>query len=322
MPNQNQTNTESSFPERRKALWRKRVEREDRWTLRVGHKYDFRSRHIMLIMKLATLTLKMLGLFERGKRNACSPSVTERRFRYPNLPAALQGFRILHLTDTHFDDEWPEFTESVHDLLAGLEVDLCVLTGDYRYGHCGSQEHVPEQVWHVLEDVQSRHGFYAILGNHDLSDIVPGLRERGVNILLNEGTAIREGDTTLWLGGVDDPHKFQSGDPELALAEAPEDTAFKLFLAHTPECIPEAEALGADLYLCGHTHGGQICFPFIGPIHKNARCAYQYAYGEWRYGKTRGYTANGLGVTDMPVRFRCPPEAVIVTLEDTDATIA
>lgn len=165
----------------------------------------------------------------------------------------------------------------------------------------------------ILSGIRTRYGTYGILGNHDLSDIVPGLTSIGVRMLINRGEAVFHHGAPLWIGGVDDPHRFRSDSLEDALHGAPPGT-FILLLAHSPELIAEAAGAGVGLYLCGHTHGGQVRFPLLGMIHINARCERRYAAGRWTYGAMQGYTTSGLGVTDVPVRFLCKPEAVMITL--------
>src|SRR5690606_20504758 len=95
-------------------------------------------------------------------------------------------------------------------LLDGVETDLCVLTGDYKYGHYGPPDHVPLHLARALAGVRSRFGFHGILGNHDLAAMVPLLEDIGITMLVNRGTAIVHEGATLWLGGVDDPHKFHA----------------------------------------------------------------------------------------------------------------
>jgi uncharacterized protein len=93
----------------------------------------------------------------------------------------------------------------------------------------------------------------------------------------------------------------------------PEET-FKVLLVHTPELVAEAETHGIDLYLCGHTHGGQICVPFLGPVISGANCPRRYIRGAWRHKRMQGYTSAGVGVSVVPVRFFCPPEIVVLEL--------
>jgi hypothetical protein len=86
---------------------------------------------------------------------------------------------------------------------------------------------------------------------------------------------------------------------------------------HTPEIIEAAALYGIDLYLCGHTHGGQICLPWIGPIIVNANCPRRFTQGVWRYKQVQGYTSAGVGTSGVPVRFFCPPEIALIELRCT-----
>lgn len=291
------------------ALWEKRLELQV--SLRLLPDAHATPRPIPLSprARVAVALLKCLGLYGRGWRNACSPTLRQERFTFPNLPEHLDGFRILQISDIHYPPGAPDYAEAVTSLLAGQKVDLCVLTGDYRFGRYAPVAPACKRLGALLECIDSRLGMLAILGNHDLSDMVDPIRALGVRPLLNEGMAL-EG---MWIAGVDDPHMYRVALPDRAMAGAPADH-FVLFLGHSPECYAEAEALGADLYLCGHTHGGQIRLPGIGAIYTNARCPAGYVDGRWQHGKMLGYTTRGLGVTEVPVRYNCPPEATVITL--------
>ena len=81
------------------------------------------------------------------------------------------------------------------------------------------------------------------------------------------------------------------------------------------ELLEEAATSGIDLYLCGHTHGGQICLPWLGPVLVNARCRRRYVGGQWTYKNVQGYTSYGTGSSCVPVRFNCPPEIGVIELK-------
>jgi uncharacterized protein len=294
-------------------LWEQRLKLEQKLGLHTGNEKDFHSRRAQYSAALVTMALKCTGLYNWGRRNALHPVRKDHGFSFPGLPPALDGLTLLHLSDFHFSDSDPEFTEAAAALVRGEETDLCVLTGDYRYGYYGPQEGIKAHLQRVLSGIHARYGVFAVLGNHDLSTVVPLFRELGVQLLVNDGRLLNVRDEKIWIGGVDDPHKFRADSLEDAMAGAPDD-AFKLLLAHSPEIIPEAADLGVDLYLCGHTHGGQVRLPYFGAIYANARCESKYAGGVWRYGAMHGYTTWGMGVTDLPVRYFCPAEALHITL--------
>ena len=92
-----------------------------------------------------------------------------------------------------------------------------------------------------------------------------------------------------------------------------------MLLAHTPEIYGEAADAGIQLYLTGHTHAGQICLPWIGPLTLKAACPRAYTSGYWRHRAMQGYTTAGAGCSVLPVRFGCPPEIVVFELGRGDA---
>ncbi len=299
--------------EERAQLWRKRCALETRLRLKEPAPWTFRRFESEFKRRLLTILLTLTGLRFLGERNAMRFKLREERMAYANLPAALEGFRILHLSDFHLIENDTRFSEAMRIFLDGIEADVAVLTGDYCFGHYGEQDFVVPMLSHVLSGLRPRLGFHAVLGNHDAGCLAQELTDAGIVVLVNEGCAPGPLEGHLWIGGVDDPHKFQADSLPLAFAGAPDD-AFKIALVHTPERTEEAAHLGAHLYLCGHTHHGQIRLPFFGAIHQNARCASEYLTARWRRGAMIGSTTSGLGNTDLPVRFNCPPEAVRITL--------
>jgi uncharacterized protein len=112
--------------------------------------------------------------------------------------------------------------------------------------------------------------------------------------------------------GLDDVHAFYSEAAYAALTEDP--GGFRVALIHSPEMADHAAKANVALYLCGHTHGGQICLrggkPLVTALTR-CRCA---ASGFWRQGVTQGYTSRGLGSSWPPLRYNCPAEVTIVTL--------
>ncbi|HDP33697.1 MAG TPA: metallophosphoesterase [Candidatus Hydrogenedentes bacterium] len=264
-------------------------------------------------------TLMSLGLYRRGMQNARNLRLERRDIFFTNLPAALDGFRILHISDFHFPRRFPKFAAAVGELLRAVEVDLCVVTGDYRYGYFGADDHVAEHLKTALAHVKSRHGVYAVLGNHDHFVTGEMIEEAGFSVLYNEGVLIKTDGGPLWLCGIDEPHYYKCDDLDAAVRGRP-DGAFTILLAHSPERVRQAAEKGVSLYLAGHTHGGQIRFPIIGALVSNARCPRNQVWGRWRHKDMIGHTTAGIGATDVPVRYNCPPEAALLTLRrDTTA---
>jgi predicted MPP superfamily phosphohydrolase len=273
---------------------------------------SWRGQKHQALCALLRIALRLTGLRQRGEQNALNPVMREIRLTYDNLPESFCGFKILHLTDLHADG-LKGLADVVSERLGSLEVDLCVLTGDYRFQVRGPCHDIYPPMERILHSVNARLGVVGILGNHDASEEVPALERLGVRMLINESLELRRGHESAWVIGLDDPHYYGCDDLPTALREVPSE-AFKILLVHTPEIIKEAEEHGVDLYLCGHTHGGQICLPFIGPIVINAHCHRAYARGVWQYKNLQGYTSAGVGTSGVPVRFFCPPEIGLIEL--------
>jgi predicted MPP superfamily phosphohydrolase len=275
----------------------------------------FTVEHVPLHRTMLQALLWVRWLRTRGERNARNAIVRPLQFAFEALPPAFCGFTILHLSDIHADG-LTGLTTSLSERLHDLQVDLCVLTGDYRYRRYGPCDDVYPNMEKILASVRARHGIVGVLGNHDAAEKVPHLARLGVTMLVNQSLALRHGGDTVWLVGLDDPHYYGCDDLPGALCGVPEQ-AFKVLLVHTPELLAEAESSGIDLYLCGHTHGGQICMPFIGPVISGAQCPRRYVRGPWRYKRMQGYTSAGVGVSIVPLRFFCPPEIGLIELRCT-----
>ena len=135
----------------------------------------------------------------------------------------------------------------------------------------------------------------------------------GLRMLVNEAVGIRRESQSIFLAGIDDSFDYRCDDMPGTLESVPRE-AFKILLAHTPELYEQADCLGVNLYLCGHTHAGQIRFPIVGSIRNNAECPAEYAYGHWRYKSVQGHTSAGIGCSGLPIRFNCPPEVTLLHL--------
>jgi predicted MPP superfamily phosphohydrolase len=251
-------------------------------------------------------------LSARGKSNALRPQVKHLRLTFDTLPAAFHGFRILHLSDLHVDGI-PDLAEVLAGPLRSLKVDVCVLTGDYRFDTTGSCQQVYPPMARIVRQVQARHGIVGVLGNHDAAEMVTEFERLGIRMLMNEAMELRLESQSIWLLGVDDPHHYGCDDLPRALRTVPEQ-AFKILLVHTPEMLEDAYQSGIHLYLCGHTHGGQICLPLLGPLITHANCPRAYTRGAWQYKGMRGYTSPGVGCSGVVARFYCPPELVLIEL--------
>ncbi len=259
------------------------------------------------IHALIRLTLRGLGLYRRGLRNATAIQIRHNTVIIPRLPAAFDGFTLLHLSDLHLDAN-PAYPTALIERLRQVDYDLCVITGDFRAKTHGPHDAAITTLAQVRPHLRSP--IYAILGNHDSIRMVPGIEALGITLLLNESVRVERGGATIHLAGIDDPHYFQVDNFDKAAADIPPE-ATAILLSHSPETYRHAAHAGFDLLLGGHTHGGQICLPGGIALLTNAACPRRFCKGAWHYHAMQGYTSVGSGASVVGVRYNCPPEITL-----------
>ncbi|MCZ6446684.1 MAG: metallophosphoesterase [Alphaproteobacteria bacterium] len=264
------------------------------------------------MLVLFGLLLRICGLYQRGIRNARNIRLKHLDLAFQDLPAEFDGFRILQLSDLHVDF-LPETLDAALELVSGERIDICVLTGDYRKRVSGPFEHILPDFERLLARVPAPGGTYAVLGNHDCAEMVPAFEGIGIEVLVNETRRVKKGGAHIYLTGTDDVHYYYTEAARAALERAPE--GFKIALVHSAELADVAAEAGFQLYLAGHTHGGQVCLPGGKPIITHMGSHRRYASGLWRHGAMVGYTTTGVGVSGLPVRFNTRGEAVLITLK-------
>ncbi len=252
-------------------------------------------------------SLRLVGLYGRGRRNARNVRVVQNDIVFAKLPKAFDGYTILHISDPHVDMD-PEITSALIERVRQVKYDLCVLTGDYRTRTYGPYEPTLAALARVRPHMKDP--IFAVLGNHDTIRMVPGLEAMGIRVLLNECVAIERDGATMYLAGIDDAHSYHLDNIQKA-ARHVQSHAVSILLSHTPETYQHAAHAGFDLMLCGHTHGGQICLPNGFPIIIDARCPRRFAAGTWRYQNLVGYTSVGSGAVIVDARLNCPPEVTL-----------
>lgn len=254
-----------------------------------------------------------------------------------NLPANLSGTKLVQLTDFHYDgmrlSEW--LLEEAIAAANEAEADLILLTGDFITWETAPIYGLVKRLKHL----QSRLGIYAVLGNHDhyfpgaKIEVANALNSVGIRVLYNE--AIYPLGSELALVGLAD---FWSGDfkPEAVMASVDLEIP-RIVLSHNPDTAENLQKYRIDLQLSGHTHGGQIVIPGIGPLYAWVRkigyaipqpvrkwiplisaCDRVVIHWEWasglhQVGSNLLYVNRGLG-TYPPGRLFCPPEVTVITL--------
>jgi uncharacterized protein len=251
--------------------------------------------------------LRLSGLYWQGRRNASKLLLRQNEIVSHRVPKALEGFRILHLSDLHTDTSERAMARLL-DLLPTLEYELCVLTGDYRGKMFGSFSQSFAGMARLRAALKGP--VYGVLGNHDTIRMVPALEGIGIRMLLNECVVIERGGQRIHLAGIDDAHFYKVDNIGKAADAIPHED-FSVLLSHTPEIYLQAAHAGFDLLLSGHTHGGQICLYGGIPITLDAALPRSFGAGAWKYRDMVGYTSVGAGSSVVPVRFNCPPEITL-----------
>ena len=229
------------------------------------------------------------------------------------LPQAFDGYRILQISDLHGGSRLVAASVSARlEAAAGLDPDLVVFTGDLA----ARAERV-KSVAQALGRLRARDGLLAVLGNHDHwvgeERVVSALAGAGFTVLRNEHRPIEHNGDVIYLVGVKDPTYLRQDNLPAALQGVP-DGPVVILLSHSPDVVRRPLAGRASLILSGHTHGGQMVFPWTGPLYVPTRL------GRWRMaglvtvdGRVV-YINRGLGEVFPPMRLNCPPEVALITL--------
>jgi uncharacterized protein len=293
---------------------------------------------LSLIANVADLLAwSLIGLLSLGAACVAYGIAVERRwyrvavYRLPILPSdARSRLTLLHVSDLHFVASDRGKARALASLPAA---DVTVVTGDML----GEPEAVGAVIA-ALRPVRGKAASYFVLGSNDYfaprplsylayfrkrsrrrraapggaRTLVPRLEADGWVHLKNRRLS-QEGDgIRLEVLGLDDPH-IERHDLRVAVRTDPD--AFGLAVVHSPDPAPELAALGYDLVVCGHTHGGQVRMPLVGALVTNSTIPTRLCMGLSRFGQTLMHVSPGLGTSKFaPFRFLCRPEATILEL--------
>jgi predicted MPP superfamily phosphohydrolase len=234
--------------------------------------------------------------------------------RLPNLSPAVDGFRIALMSDHHLFPFTPrELVEQAVEQANALHPNLILLGGDYV---CADVESIRDLA-PMLGRLNARYGVFAVQGNYDRllgPDLIRSeLAAQSIEVLVNRGLHVGPSAGRLFLTGLDSVCTG-APDPIRAFAGCREtDTA--LALVHEPDYFSRMVKLTpVRLQLSGHSHGGQVRIPALGPLIL-PRLGRIFHTGLYQLNGRFVYTGRGLGMVGLPLRFDCPPELTEITLE-------
>lgn len=251
--------------------------------------------------------------------NPNRPAYRQATLYIAGLAKELRGLRIMHLSDVHFRRRWGRPHDELISRLQANPPDLILFTGDFiddKYDH---RPAIP-LVRRLIQGLRATSGIYAILGNHDPDVVRPHVAEMGVRFVSNRRAVVPAGRGEIELIGLPGLSRheldmgFIHGLPAKTLGVP------RVVLCHYPDLFCAARHLEPDIYLAGHTHGGQICMPSGKPILRHDVMPPRFCKGVHRIDKTWFAVSNGFGFTSLPVRLFCPAEVVEFTLTDAETS--
>jgi predicted MPP superfamily phosphohydrolase len=230
-----------------------------------------------------------------------------------NLPPALQGLRLIHLTDLHLRGHWPIGLEVLLDQISANEPDLILFTGDFvddKNDHRPALPHLSR----FLKALTSRFGTYAILGNHDGLALPAAIAELPVTLLDGQRVQLTHEGAQLELIGLPGPFRYDLDDRFIrsippAAADVP-----RIVLSHFPGHWSATAPLRPDIFLAGHTHGGQICLPGGIPMLRHDPMPRRLCHGIHRLDHSWYIVGRGLGFSGFPLRLFCPNQVIEIEL--------
>lgn len=237
------------------------------------------------------------------------------RLRVPiaDLPAGLSGTRILHLTDLHMHRHWPAGLEALFQRIAADPPHLLLFTGDFvdnKNNFAPSMANVRR----FVQGLTARWGCFAIHGNHDKYQIGRQLSDTHLAFLDGRRHVLNTLGGSIELIGLPGRRRLQC-TPKLIDSIPPRTTGVpRVVLSHFPDNYIRTGGLDADLFLCGHTHGGQICLPGGVPLMWHDAMPAQFARDAHFIGRTCLIVGRGIGWTGLPLRVFCPSEAIEIVL--------
>jgi uncharacterized protein len=248
-------------------------------------------------------------------------SIERHTIQIRRLPDEFRGLRIVQISDFHYAEYTePIFLREIVHEVNRLKPDVVLFTGDFVTIGLFSEQRTKGFAYSCAE-VLSRVECplrYAVLGNHDVTfakdAVIDALAIHKMRLLDNAFEPLERDGKRLWLAGAGDVTYGQMNLDKAVPPASRMGSEPVILMVHEPDVLPQVARYNVDLMLSGHTHGGQVRFPFV-PAMMLPNYGRHYVEGLFRHGPTQLYVNRGIGTVGVPMRFNCPPEITEITLE-------
>jgi predicted MPP superfamily phosphohydrolase len=237
----------------------------------------------------------------------------------PGWPRWTRAFRVLFLSDFHFGSHSQDVErfERIVDDAGRLSADLVLFGGDYvNMAPFGGGRIPPRVAATVLARLDAPCGRFAVLGNHDViydaNAVNRAFRDAGVALLDDEQATVSFDRHRIAVLGIPDA-EVERPEPAALIESLPADQP-TIIVSHDPVWF-ETVRSPSHLMLSGHTHGGQVRLPFIGPVTNRSRAPLRWSYGHIVEDSRQMIVTSGLGSSVLPIRIGVPPEIVVLDLD-------
>lgn len=222
-------------------------------------------------------------------------------FRHPAYPADRKPLTVLFVSDMHFRGPGSRARE-LRDWMAARTYDVVLFGGDYQYGHGLVSDQTYEAIMEVIRAAHGRWGVYGCSGNHDHPTLVTRLERETAFHLAENAWFHLDGPLHVAVIGDAWQNRHDAAKAVTGIPHVPQG-AFTLGVAHSPDAAHSAAAAGVHVLFCGHTHGGQVVLPFVGPPMKRLRIDRRLVSGEFRLNRMLLHVSMGVGASLFSLRY-------------------